>query len=118
MGKKIKKIVKKIVKLDPVHKETDKFLDSMGLPNLIGESQGMLTQDDRDSAAKRQAEIDEAERRRMQAQAEQAQRDANADLRNMGVADVQIGAGADLSTGAMQKKRQGTTLSQAIGLRV
>lgn len=123
MGKKIKKLVKKatkfISKIDPL-RGGDVILDSMGLPSMMGEDKGMLTAGEREDKAAKAAQAEEAERRRAEEAALQAQRDAAADLSNREVADVNIGAGAGSggSDPLNRRKKQGVSLSDSLGLRV
>lgn len=49
-GKKIKKLVNKVVDLDPL-RGGDVILEGIGLPNLTGENTGMLNKADREKAA-------------------------------------------------------------------
>lgn len=49
-GKKIKKLVNKVVDLDPL-RGGDVILEGFGLPNLTGENTGMLNKADREKAA-------------------------------------------------------------------
>ncbi|QHA83545.1 hypothetical protein E3Z27_18595 [Pseudomonas mediterranea] len=49
-GKKIKKLVNKVVDLDPL-RGGDVILEGMGLPNLTGENTGFLNKAEREKAA-------------------------------------------------------------------
>ena len=49
-GKKIKKLVNKVVDLDPL-RGGDVILEGLGLPNLTGENTGMLNKAEREKAA-------------------------------------------------------------------
>jgi hypothetical protein len=49
-GKKLKKLVNKVVSIDPL-RGGDVLLEGMGMPNLTGENTGMLNKSDRDKAA-------------------------------------------------------------------
>jgi len=49
-GKSIKKLVNKVVDLDPL-RGGDVILEGMGLPNLTGENTGFLNKAERDKAA-------------------------------------------------------------------
>ena len=113
----MKKVNKIIGKIDPL-RGGDVILDSMGLPNMMGEDKGMLTAGEREDAANKAARAEVDERRRAEEAAMQAQRDANADLSNREVADVNIGAGAGGSDPLNRKKKQGVSLSDSLGLRV
>ena len=107
----MKKVNKVIGKIDPL-RGGDVILDSMGLPNMMGEDKGMLTAGEREDKANKAAQAEEA--------ALQAQRDAAADLSNREVADVNIGAGAGAggSDPLNRRKKQGVSLSDSLGLRV
>ena len=49
-GKSIKKLVNKVVKLDPL-RGGDVLLEGMGLPNMFGENTGMFNKAEREKAA-------------------------------------------------------------------
>ena len=49
-GKSIKKLVNKVVKLDPL-RGGDVILEGMGLPNMFGENTGMFNKAEREKAA-------------------------------------------------------------------
>lgn len=49
-GKKIKKLMNKVIDLDPL-RGGDVILEGMGLPNLTGENTGMLNKAEREKAA-------------------------------------------------------------------
>lgn len=49
-GKSVKKLVNKVVDLDPL-RGGDVILEGLGLPNLTGENTGMLNKSDREKAA-------------------------------------------------------------------
>jgi hypothetical protein len=49
-GKKIKKLMNKVIDLDPL-RGGDVILEGMGLPNLTGENTGFLNKAERDKAA-------------------------------------------------------------------
>ncbi len=53
-GKKIKKLMNKVIDLDPL-RGGDVILEGMGLPNLTGENTGMLGKADREKKAAEEA---------------------------------------------------------------
>lgn len=55
-GKNIKKLVNKVVDLDPL-RGGDVILEGLGLPNLTGENTGMLNKADREKEAAEAAEL-------------------------------------------------------------
>jgi hypothetical protein len=55
-GKKIKKLINKVVDIDPL-RGGDVILEGAGLPSLMGENTGMLNKSDRDKAAAKAAEV-------------------------------------------------------------
>lgn len=104
MGKKVKKIVKKV------------FKGTIG-GGVLGSVSSLLGGSDNDMKSEFAAQ--EAERRRAEEASLQAQRDAAADLRNREVAEVNIGAGAGGTADQMLKrKKQGSSLSDSLGLRI
>lgn len=100
MGKKVKKFVKKVFK------------------STIGGQIGSALLGGGDDM-KSEFAAQEAERRRAEEASLQAQRDAAADLRNREVAEVNIGAGAGgMADQMLKRKKQGSSLSDSLGLRI
>ncbi len=101
IGKKVKKFVKKVFK------------------STIGGQIGSALLGGGGDDMKSEFAAQEAERRRAEEASLQAQRDAAADLRNREVAEVNIGAGAGGAADRMLKrKKQGSSLSDSLGLRI
>lgn len=106
------KIINKLAKLDPL-RGGDVIMERLGLPNMLGEKTGMLTQDVRDEQAAKEQE------RAMQAQqdrAAQAQLDARTDLRNQDVVSVVEGASAEQAALVRRKQNQ-SALKPSVNIR-
>lgn len=54
-GKKIKKLVNKVVNIDPL-RGGDVIMEGIGMPTLMGENAGLFNKSDRDKAAAKAAE--------------------------------------------------------------
>lgn len=100
IGKKIKKLVKKVAK--PLLMPVDDVLNSAGLPSLMGKDTGILNASERE---KKLAKAADAEQRRLEANSLQAARDADADLSSGYFTDVRSGS---------SRKRKG--ISTSLGL--
>ena len=95
MGKVINKVRDFTIKYDPL-RGGDVLLDRMGLPNMLGDKQGTMTQDIRDKNALDYAEQQQLLEHQMQARLTKMQSDmANADLSNSASTTVLEGAAAE-----------------------
>lgn len=108
MGKKIKKVWKKI---DPL-RGGDKLLEKVGLPTI-----GDFTGEKKQEAAAKQHEQQMAMQRSQMQQQQQQLRDQNTDLSLENVVDVRAGDAAQ-SQGTGLKKRKRGALSSALGINV
>lgn len=103
MGKLINKVRDFTIKYDPL-RGGDVLLDAAGLPNMLGDKQGYMTQDIRDkNAADFQAAQEQLEARMRAESQAQMHKMASADLSAGGNATVLEGAAAE---DAKKKKKQ------------